>query len=782
MAKKTGSGKNLLIVESPAKAKTIEKILDNEFVVKSCYGHIRDLPKNDKAIDVKNNFQPEYIISEDKTEVVKELKKLAKSAQEVWLATDEDREGEAISWHLCEALGLDVKKTKRIVFHEITKTAIQEAVKHPRIVNMDLVNAQQARRILDRLVGFKLSPILWRKIPAAQSLSAGRVQSVAVKLIVEREREIGGFKAESSFKVVAQFEAKDKYNNLVVFKAELSKNKSSQELAEAFLKKCVGAVYTVNEVQVKPGKKSPSAPFTTSTLQQEASRKLGYSVARTMLVAQKLYEAGKISYMRTDSTNLSEQALQNISEEIRSQFGANYLQPRRFSTKTANAQEAHEAIRPTDMSDKEGSTDYDEQKLYNLIWKRTIASQMSEAVLEKTSARIGISTNPAEELSASGEVLVFDGFLKVYMESSDEENAEENNEGVLPPLKKGDQPRFLEMSATERYTRPAPRYTEAALVKKLEELGIGRPSTYAPTISTVQKRGYVEKKEKEGVKRMFAILRLKDDKIQKEEGSEITGYEKNKLFPTDIGIVVTDFLSKHFDTVMDYGFTAEIEKEFDEISNGSVKWQEMIRDFYDPFSKNVENTLEHAERATAERKLGTDPASGKPIIARMGRFGPMIQIGVQEGEEKPKYAKIRAGFNLETITLEEALQMFALPRSVGEYEGFEMKVADGRFGPYISHNGKFISLKKGMDPFTVTREECIELIEAKKNSIIREWKEQGISVLVGRWGPYVKSGRLNAKIPKDRKPEDLTVDDCLELLEAAKNAPKKPFRRFQKKS
>lgn len=784
MAKKerAGKGKSLVIVESPAKAKTIEKILDNEFIVKSCYGHIRDLPKNDKAIDIKNGFEPTYIISEEKTQVVNELKKLAKSAQEVWLATDEDREGEAISWHLCEALGLDVKKTKRIVFHEITKPAIKAAIKNPRTIDIDLVNAQQARRILDRLVGFKLSPILWRKIPAAKSLSAGRVQSVAVKLIVEREREISSFGATSSYKISALFEAKDKFGNVVTFKAELPKNKADEKTSMAFLKKCIGAVYSVSDVQVKPGKKSPSAPFTTSTLQQEASRKLGYSVARTMLVAQKLYEAGKITYMRTDSTNLSEQAIENISTEIKTAFGKEYYSPRKFATKTANAQEAHEAIRPTYMENKDEGADLDEQKLYNLIWKRTIASQMSDAVLEKTSARISISTLKEEELVANGEVLVFDGFLKVYMESTDEENAEETNDGVLPPLKVGDKPKFKEMNAVERFTRPAPRYTEAALVKKLEELGIGRPSTYAPTISTVQKRGYVEKKEKEGVKREFVMLKLKADKITNEKGSEITGAEKNKLFPTDIGMIVNDFLIKHFDTVMDYGFTAKIEEEFDEISTGKIKWQKMLGDFYKPFNKNVEATLENAERATGERELGIDPKSGKPMFARMGRFGPMIQIGAGgDDNDKPKYAKIRAGFNLETITFEEALTMFALPRVVGEFEGTELKVSDGRFGPYISHDGKFYSLKKDMDPFTVTLEDCLKIIEEKRNSIIKDWKEQGVQVVIGRWGPYIKSGKLNAKIPKGKKPETITVEECMELLEEAKANPKKPFNRFAKK-
>ncbi|MCY7409423.1 MAG: type I DNA topoisomerase [Chitinophagales bacterium] len=756
--------------------------MDNKFIVKSSFGHIRDLPKSDAAIDVKNNYKPTYEISAEKKQVVSELKKLAKQADEVWLATDEDREGEAISWHLCEALGLDVKKAKRIVFHEITKKAILDAVANPRTIDINLVDAQQARRILDRLVGFELSPILWRKIKG--SLSAGRVQSVAVRLIVDREREINQFNSTSSFKIVAQFKAKDKFGNEVVFKAELSKNKSEEKDALSFLKKCIGADYKVKDVQVKPAKKSPSAPFTTSTLQQEASRKLSFSVARTMLIAQRLYESGKITYMRTDSTNLSETALAAIHTEIEKSYGKKYAQQRKYATKTANAQEAHEAIRPSYIENKEIDGEYDEQRLYSLIWKRTIASQMSDAQLEKTTAKIGISTIKDEELTASGEVLLFDGFLKVYMESTDDDSDEakvESTEGMLPPLKAGEQLKFVEMSATERFTRASARYTEAALVKKLEELGIGRPSTYAPTISTVQKRGYVEKKDREGVKRDFRVLLLKKDEISKLTESENTGAEKSKLFPTDIGMIVNDFLIQHFPSVMDFGFTAEIEKEFDDISNGIIKWDKMIDDFYKPFHKNVESTMDNAERASGERDLGIDPKSGKKVIARMGRYGPMVQIGLQDDPDKPRYAKIRGDLSIETITLEEALPLFKFPRNLGTHDGDDVMVNEGRFGPYVLNNKKFYSIKKDQDPMTITLDEALVLIAEKASSVIKDFKENGVQVLNGRWGPYVKSGKLNAKIPAGITPEKLTLSDCMELLEKAKDAPKRGFTKFKKK-
>lgn len=776
-----------MIVESPAKAKTLEKFLDDDFIVKSSYGHIRDLPKSDKAINVANRYEPTYEVSAEKKDVVKELKRLVKGAGDVWLATDEDREGEAISWHLCQALGLDVKETKRIVFHEITKQAILEAVKSPRSIDLNMVNAQQARRILDRLVGFELSPILWRKISNSKSLSAGRVQSVAVRLIVEREREINSFATESSYKIIALFKAKDKYGNAVTFKAELPKNKSKENDAMAFLTACIGAEYTVRDVQVKPAKKSPSAPFTTSTLQQEASRKLGYSVAKTMLVAQRLYESGKITYMRTDSTNLSETALSSIQEEIVKSYGKQYAQQRKYATKTANAQEAHEAIRPSYIENKDIEGENDEQRLYSLIWKRTIASQMSDAQLEKTIAKITISTVKEEELSASGEVLMFDGFLKVYMESDDDDTqtdplpsvAEEST--TLPPLKPGQVLDFVEMNATERFTRAAARYTEASLVKKLEELGIGRPSTYAPTISTIQKRGYVEKKDKEGMRREYRILKLKNDTVTRVVDTETYGTEKSKMFPTDIGMMVNDFLMQHFQTVMDYGFTAEIEREFDDISNGMKKWDEMIDDFYKPFHKNVENTLENADRVTGERELGTDPQSGRKVIARMGRYGPMVQIGGTDEEEKPRYAKLRNGMNLETISFEEAMELFKLPRVAGQYENMDVTVSEGRFGPYVLHDKKFYSLRKDQDPMTITLEESIELIKAKASSVIKEFKENGITILEGKWGPYVKSGKLNAKIPPGKEPKDLTLDDCMELLEKAKDAPKKSFGRFKRK-
>ncbi|HWC53474.1 MAG TPA: type I DNA topoisomerase, partial [Chitinophagaceae bacterium] len=622
--------KNLLIVESPAKAKTIEKILGKDFDVRSCYGHIRDLKKAGMGINLEKKYEPTYIIPVEKEKVVKELKTLAKKSDEIWLATDEDREGEAISWHLCEVLGLDPKSTKRIVFHEITKPAIQDAVKNPRTVDMNLVNAQQARRILDRIVGFELSPVLWRKMSMKNNLSAGRVQSVAVRLVAEREREINAFIPQSHFKLEAFFTAKDSNDRQITFKAEGNKF-SSVENAESFLKSCIGADYTVSDIQVKPGKKSPAPPFTTSTLQQEASRKLGYSVSRTMVLAQKLYENGHITYMRTDSVNLSNTALGDITNTIKNMYGEEYHHFRRYKSKNESAQEAHEAIRPTYMSNT-SVDDPDCSRLYDLIWKRTMACQMSDAELEKTIAKIQISTNK-EELAAQGEVLKFDGFLKVYREDRDDDDiTEEEQEGMLPPLTVGQQLPLKEMKATERFSRPAPRYTEASLVKKLEELGIGRPSTYAPTISTIIKRGYVEKREKEGVRREFRILQLQNNQVQHLKDSENTGAEKSKLFPTDLGLVVTDFLNKYFDDIMDYGFTARIEEEFDEVAEGKMKWQKMIDDFYLPFKKDVDKTIETAERISGERELGIDTATGKKVIARMGRFGPMVQLGDSSDE------------------------------------------------------------------------------------------------------------------------------------------------------
>lgn len=778
--------KNLLIVESPAKAKTIEKILGSDFEVKSCYGHIRDLEKDDMGIDINKGFKPRYIVPEEKEKVVKELRQLAKKSEEVWLATDEDREGEAISWHLCEVLGLDPVSTKRIVFHEITKPAIKSAVEKPRTVNMNLVNAQQARRILDRIVGFEISPILWRKMSMRGNLSAGRVQSVAVRLIVERERSINNFSATSSFKVEAFFDAKDINGKKVVFKAEGAK-KNTQQDAETFLNGCIGASYRVDDIQKKPAKKSPAAPFTTSTLQQEASRKLGYGVSKTMLLAQKLYEAGHITYMRTDSVSLSETAVQDISRQITDSYGKNFLQIRKFKNKNESAQEAHEAIRPTYM-DKNKVDIVDAQRLYDLIWKRTMASQMADAELEKTIADISISTQQ-EGLKAEGEVMKFEGFLKVYNESSDEEdeNEEKDTEGMLPPLEKGQNLNLVEMKATERFTRPQSRYTEASLVKKLEELGIGRPSTYAPTISTILKRGYVEKRDREGVKRDFRILTLSSGKITKSIEQENTGAEKSKLFPTDLGAVVTDFLIQYFDHVMDYGFTAKIENEFDSIAEGDVNWSKMLKDFYAPFKKDVDNTMENATRISGERELGFDPVSGKKVIARMGRYGPMVQIGDTNDEEKPRFAKLKTDQSIETIKFEEAMELFKLPRILGEFENEQVQVNIGRFGPYIAHDKKFYSLGKEFDPYEITLDAAIPMIiekrKAKDERTIKVFEKEKIQLLKGPYGPYIKKGLRNFPIPKERQEEvqNLTIDEVQSMIEHAIANPSKGKRRAPKK-
>lgn len=775
--------KNLLIVESPAKAKTIEKILGGDFEVKSCYGHIRDLEKSEMGIDLNNKFAPRYIVPEEKEKVVKELKSIAKKSTEVWLASDEDREGESISWHLAEVLGLDPKTTKRIVFHEITAPAIKKAVQNPRKINMDLVNAQQARRILDRIVGFELSPVLWRKIGMQRSLSAGRVQSVAVRLIVEREREINNFTAVSTYKVEAFFIANDVNGKKITFKAEGPSKIASAEDAGKFLESCKGASYTVADITVKPTKRTPAAPFTTSTLQQEASRKLGYSVSRTMLLAQKLYESGKITYMRTDSVALSDTATAMIETEIQGSYGKEYYQPRAFKNKNESAQEAHEAIRPTYMENRTVE-DADLRKLYELIWKRTIASQMSDAEFEKTTAKIDISTNK-EQLSASGEVMKFDGFLKVYLEGKDDDEEEEDTEGMLPPLKEKQKLDFKEMLATERFSRPAPRYTEASLVKKLEELGIGRPSTYAPTISTIQKRNYVEKRDKEGTPRLFQVLRLtKKDELLKEQESENTGAERGKLFPTDLGMVVTDFLKQHFQSVMDYSFTAEIEEEFDKVAEGKMKWNKMLDDFYKPFHANIEVTLETAERAKGERALGTDPASGKPVIARMGRYGPMVQIGAQDDEEKPRFAKLKATQSIETISLDEAMELFKLPRNLGQFEDKDVTVNIGRFGPYIAHDGKFYSLGKEFDPYTVTLDEAhpiiVEKRAAKEQRTIKVFEKEKIQLLRGPYGPYIKQGLRNYKLSKEQQERvaDLTIEEVKAVIEELKaNPPKKSFRK-----
>lgn len=760
--------KNLLIVESPAKAKTIEKILGKDYEVKSCYGHIRDLEKDDMGIDIQNNFEPRYKIPDEKQKVVKELRQLAKKADTVWLASDEDREGESISWHLAEVLGLDISKTPRIVFHEITKPAITNAVENPRRINMSLVNAQQARRVVDRLVGFELSPVLWRKIGMKGGLSAGRVQSVAVKLIAEREREINQFKSTSSFKIEALLASIDESGKRIVFKAEDGGTKTIEEAAQ-FLEKCKHASYSVVDIVVKPAKRSSAAPFTTSTLQQEASRKLGYGVAKTMLLAQKLYESGKITYMRTDSVNLSSTAKSQIENEIRKSYGDRYLQLRNYKNKNESAQEAHEAIRPTDMSESR-IQDADTARLYELIWKRTIASQMSDAVLEKTTAKIKIST-VSEMLTANGEVLKFDGFLKVYNEGNDDddiENASSGGESRLPALAVHQPLEFEEMSAIERFTRYPARYTEASLVKKLEELGIGRPSTYAPTISTIIKRSYVEKKDKEGVKRIVRRIKLnKHHEIKEADTTEITGAEKSKLFPTDLGLVVTDFLNLHFERVMDYSFTANIEEEFDEIAAGNKVWTKMVGEFYKPFHENVSHTLENAERAKGERELGVDKESGKPVTARMGRYGPMVQIGSSEDEEKPKFARLKANQSIETISLEEAMDLFKLPLTLGEYEGKEVSVNVGRFGPYVKWGEQFISMPKGAEPTETELKTAIEIIKAKQveDAPFMYYQELPVTKGKGRFGPFIKWNNLFVNIPRAYNLDTLTPSDATDLIE-----------------
>ncbi|MEO9004664.1 MAG: type I DNA topoisomerase [Ginsengibacter sp.] len=759
--------KNLLIVESPAKAKTIEKILGSDFEVRSCYGHIRDLEKDDMGIDIKNNFAPRYKVPDEKAKVVNELKQFAKKAETVWLASDEDREGESISWHLAEVLGLDINTTKRIVFHEITKPAINAAVQNPRIIDMNLVNSQQARRVLDRLVGFELSPVLWRKIGMKGGLSAGRVQSVAVKLIAEREREINQFKSTGSFKIEALLASADESGKKISFKAEDGGTRTIEE-AEKFLERCKNANYSVKDIIVRPGKRTSAAPFTTSTLQQEASRKLGYGVSKTMIIAQKLYESGKITYMRTDSVNLSATAKEQIKTEVLKSYGEKYLQLRNYKNKNESAQEAHEAIRPTDMG--ESRIDNPETaRLYELIWKRTIASQMSDAILEKTTAKIKIST-VEDELTATGEVLKFDGFLKVYNEGNDDEDVDNpgfGGESRLPALRINQPLDFEGMTATEKFTRHAPRYTEASLVKKLEELGIGRPSTYAPTISTIIKRSYVEKRDKEGTKREIRILKLsKENSISKINTSEITGAEKSKLFPTDLGLVVTDFLNQHFEKVMDYSFTANIEEEFDKIAEGRLRWNTMVGEFYEPFHESVEHTLENAERAKGERELGKDPGSGKPVIARMGRYGPMVQIGSAEEEEKPRFAKLKATQSIETISLEEAMDLFKLPLSLGEFEDKEVLVNMGRFGPYVKWGEQFISMPKGEEPTDVDLPRAIEIIKAKQveEAPIAHYEEKPVTKGKGRFGPFIKWNDLFINVPKAYNFDSLTQEDCNELI------------------
>ncbi len=820
MAKKESG--ELVIVESPAKAKTIEKYLGAGYTVLSSYGHVRDLPERDLSVDVDHDFEPTYIIPDDKKERLGQLQREANKASMVWLATDEDREGEAISWHLKEALNLPDSKVRRITFNEITQKAVLKAIENPRQIDIHLVDAQQARRVLDRLVGYELSPVLWRKVKP--SLSAGRVQSVAVRLIVDREREILGFESNSTFRIAALFLV----NGRTQVKAELPTRFATEPEAMKFVQGCVGSTYTVNAVEKKPGKRSPAAPFTTSTLQQEASRKLGYSVDRTMRIAQGLYEQGNITYMRTDSVNLSDFATGAAKDTIVGSYGERYSKPRKFATKSKGAQEAHEAIRPTDMNVRNAGSDRDAERLYELIWKRTIASQMAEAELEKTVVNIDISGHPTEKLVASGEVILFDGFLKVYLEGRDDEEGDEQ-EGLLPEMKQGELLQLQTLTATQRYDRPSPRFTEASLVKKLEELGIGRPSTYAPTISTVQKRGYVVKENRDGTQRPYRILTLVNDTITDTTAMENVGAEKQKLFPTDIGMVVNDFLVEHFPTIVDFHFTAKVEEEFDVIAEGNENWREMIRRFYTPFHATIGTVKDTAERASGARILGKDPVSGKDVVARIGRFGPMVQIGNAEDEDKPKFASIRKDQSIASITYEQAMDLFKLPRTLGErdgevviigvgrfgpyvklgstfasipaeddplsidlqraieivdqkkagnmarelgeYEGETLAVAKGRFGPYVKFKGLYANIPKGEDMNTVTLARAIELVQAKQAGVaaltIKSFDGSSIQILKGKYGPYVTDGKKNANVPKGKEPEDLTLEECVVLIDQA---------------
>ena len=763
--------KNLVIVESPAKAKTIEKYLGKDFKVLSSIGHIRDLEKSEKAVDVEDGFKPNYIIPSDKAKVVKQLREAVKKTEHVWLATDEDREGEAISWHLCEVLGLDAKTTKRIVFREITKSAIQKAILEPRTVDLNLVDAQQARRILDRLVGYKLSGTLWKKVKG--NLSAGRVQSVAVKLVVEREKAIQEFEGTNFYRVVAEFDVLNKAGKNVKLQAELSERFDTQEAASAFLNKCIGSDYSISDIQIKPAKRRPAAPFTTSTLQQEASRKLGFSVKRTMSNAQRLYEAGLISYMRTDSTSLSQTATNAIAEEIKKNYGEEYLHTRQFKTKKKDAQEAHEAIRPSYFEQKSAGVDRDQQRIYELIWKRTVASQMSEAKLEKTQVEISIGNDPNHVFKAEGEVLKFDGFLKVYMESKDDDDDSEAK-GILPPLKIGQNLDLDHTSATERFTKPPARFTEATLVKKLEELGIGRPSTYAPTISRImeEKRGYIVKGESEGIERKYEVMTLKDGAVSTATATEKTGSNKGRLVSTDIGMVVTNFLSENFKDIMDYSFTAEIEEEFDEIASGEIEWEKMLGKFYGPFESAVNHTIEHAARSMGDRIIGIDPETGRTVLVRLSKFGkPLVQIGKQEelGEdEKPKYANLAPGQSIGTIKFEDAMELFKLPRELDDYEGKEVLIAAGRFGPYVKWGEAFVSIPRGEDPITMPKERAYELIEDKKEADRPQGEYKGISYTKGkgRFGPFLKYGDYFVNIPKRFDPEEITQAECAELIEA----------------
>ena len=776
--------KNLVIVESPAKAKTIEKFLGKDYKVMSSYGHIRDLKTKEFSIDIEHDYAPQYVIPADKKKLVSELKSEAKSAEQVWLASDEDREGEAISWHLYEVLGLKPENTKRIVFHEITKNAILHAIETPRDININLVNAQQARRVLDRIVGFELSPILWRKVKPA--LSAGRVQSVAVRLIVEREREINEFVSEAAFRVIANFILPD---GTTVLKAELNRRLKDKKEVEAFLESCKNASFTIDDITTKPVKKSPAPPFTTSTLQQEAARKLGYSVSQTMMIAQRLYESGLITYMRTDSVNLSDLALGTAKEAIFETYGEKYYKFRQYHTKSKGAQEAHEAIRPTYISNVEAGSSSQEKKLYELIRKRTIACQMADAELERTTISVGIS-GQTERFVAVGEVISFEGFLQVYMESNDDDTEKEQENGLLPPVKLHEILSLKDIVATERFTQRPPRYTEASLVRRLEELGIGRPSTYAPTIQTIQNREYVVKGDKEGVERAYTVVSLSKGKIEEAEKTETVGADRNKLMPTDIGTVVNDFLMEYFPDVLDYNFTASVEKEFDSVAEGELVWTKAIDKFYKIFHPIVEATAAvKTEHKVGERELGIDPKSGNPVFVKIGRYGPVVQIGAAHADDKeapkPQFASLMKGQSIDTITLEEALKLFDLPRTVGEYEGKVMVAAVGRFGPFIRHDGKFVSIPKDLNPLTITAEEAIALIEGKRvkdeQRFIKKFEEDPeMEILKGRFGPYISYQKANYRIPKTvTDPTILTLDDCKKIIAEAgeKPAAKKTTRK-----
>ncbi len=750
--------KNLVIVESPAKAKTIEKFLGKDFKVESSFGHIADLPSKELGVDVEGDFKPVYEVSKDKKAVVKKLKDLANKAEMVWLASDEDREGEAIAWHLAESLDLDKEKTKRIVFHEITKTAIQKAIENPRGIDYDLVDAQQARRVLDRIVGYELSPVLWRKVKGG--LSAGRVQSVSVRLIVERERDIQGFNPVASYRIDAEFSNEDGQT----FKAKLPKNFSSKNEAQAFLEKNAKATFKIGDLQKKPAKKSPAAPFTTSTLQQEAARKLYFSVSKTMTMAQRLYEAGLITYMRTDSVNLSDEARKGAKAEIESAYGSKFSKPRTYKSKAKGAQEAHEAIRPTDFSNHSVNIDRDQARLYDLIWKRAIASQMSDAELERTNLKIDASTHN-ENFTANGEVITFEGFLKVYLEGTDDEDVEQD--GMLPAMKVNETLLNNYITATERYTRPPARYTEAALVKKLEELGIGRPSTYAPTISTIQNRNYVEKGTVDGVEREYALLTLKDGLVEDKLLSEKVGSDKGKLVPTDIGMIVTDFLVNHFETILDYNFTAKVEEDFDEIAEGKVDWKKMMKDFYTNFHPIVVDVQENADRESGERILGKDPETGKQVSVRLGKFGPMVQIGTVDDEEKPQFASLSPDQQLNTITYEEAMDLFQLPKALGTYEKETVEVNNGRYGPYVKFGDQFVSLPRGTDPLSVELEDAIVLIKEKQkaDAPIYMYKDLPVQKGKGRFGPFIKWNDMFINVNKKYDWDNLSDDDIVTLIE-----------------